>query len=76
MTLSGLNAIGHIRRAAKSRRPLSPYPQRAKTSQKRANLNHLLNNLHGLWSIAIKPAINTRKIENHENYLRGLNGEK
>jgi len=75
MTLSGLDAIGHIRRAAKSRRPLSHIcnaQKRRETSESR----HLLNNLHGLWSIAIKPAINTKKIENHENYLRGLNGEK
>jgi hypothetical protein len=45
-------------------------------SRKANESHHLLNNLHGLWSIVVKPAINARKIEHHENNLRGLNGEK
>lgn len=35
----------------------------------------LLNNLHRLWNVAAKPAINFEKCNNHENYLRGFDGK-
>lgn len=36
---------------------------------------YLLNNLHHLWNMAAKQAINPKKCEIDENYLRGIYGK-